>query len=185
MLFQREPVPGDEEVQLYVPEEETTTPVNLIGIGMFAAFGFLVMAAMSQPEHRLLPLVVGGLILALLALAGVFLWWQSHYGASTLKAKSPLTWGKRFEGWIETEHKRLPGPVTVAIEGRDNNDWITLHASEVVEPARMQKNAHGNVRIPFSLLIPDSENTRRAGGVRVTVRTRTWPVGWGATFLLQ
>ena len=184
MLFQRAPEPGDEEIRLFVPEEETTTPTNLIGIGMFAAFGFLAMAGLSQPENRGVPLFVGALILALLVLTGLFLWWQSRYGTSTLKAKSPLTHGARFEGWIETELSRAPGPVKVTIEGR-HDDWVTLYVHEVVEPARMQKGPTGNVRIPFSLLIPNTENARKAGGVRVMVRTRTWPIGWGATFLLH
>jgi hypothetical protein len=184
MLFQREPEPGDEEISLFVPEEETTTPTNLIGIGMFAAFGFLAMAGLSQPETRGAPLFVGALILLLLALTGLFLWWQSRYGSATLKAKAALTHGTRFEGWIETEFTSPPGPVKIAIEGR-HNKYVTLYADELVEPARMQKSAAGHVRIPFSLPIPNDERAVRVAGVRVMARTKTWPVGWGATFLVK
>lgn len=174
--------PGDERVYLTVPEEETTTPANLFRIGLFAAFGFLAMAVVSQPETRGAPLFVGALIIGLLALVAGFLLWQRRYGESTLRATTSFTYGQRFEGWIETELTSVPAkPVVVKVEGQRGKSTVFIAREEV---SWMQKDDGGHVRIPFAMQIPEAAEENRPAQVRVIVRTSTWPVGYGATFLL-
>ena len=41
----------------------------------------------------------------------------------------------------------------------------------------------GRITIPFSFQLPPFFYTRHP--IRLYVRTRTWPIGWGATFLFD
>lgn len=184
MLFGREVPPGDEGIQLWVPEEQTTTPVNLFKIGFFAGIAFLVMAAMSEPSLRGAPLFVGALILSLLALVAVFLLWQRRYGEATLKAKSPLVFGKPFEGWVDTELSSAPrAPVRVIFEGQSGK-YVVLTLRHDVPTERVRNDPSGRIRIPFVFSLPPNERAH-VPAWRIYVRASNWPVGWGATFRLH
>lgn len=160
------------EVPLWLPEEETSTPPNLVKISFFAAFAFLVMASMVDEDMRPAPLFVGGLILILLALTAGWLKWQSRYGSASLRATTGLISGRPFRGVIETELPRLPSsPVRILLFG------LRLD----VPPEQMQQSESGRITIPFSFDVPQFFYPARP--VRLYVRTRTWPIGWGATFL--
>ncbi len=183
MLFDREVAPGAEGIGLWVPEERTTTPVNLFKIGFFAGIAFLVMAAMSEPSMRGASLFVGAFILSLLALTAVFLLWQRRYGEATLKAKSPLIFGKPFEGWIETELSSVPrAPVRVIFEGQSGK-YVVMTLRQELPSERVRKDASGQIRIPFSFSLPPTENAH-VPAWRIYVRAANWPLGWGATFLI-
>lgn len=184
MLFGRELRPGDDGVRLWVSEEETTTPANVFTIGFFAAIAFLAMAGMSEPAMRGVPLFVGALILLLLALAAIFLQWQQRYGEATLKAKSPLVFGKPFEGWIDTELSIVPrGPVRIILEGRSGK-YVLMTLRQDVPAERVIKDASERIRIPFVLSLPAKEKAPAAIW-RIYARAANWPIGWGATFRLD
>jgi len=183
MLFGRDVEPGDEAIELRVPEERTTTPMNLFKIGFFAGIAFLVMAWMSEPSLRGAPLFVGALILSLLALVAVFLLWQRRYGEATLKAKSPLVFGKPFEGWIDTELSSAPrAPLRVIFEGQSGK-YVVMTVRQDVPSERVGRDASGQIRVPFFLALPPFENASVVAW-RIYVRSANWPVGWGATFRL-
>jgi len=164
---------------LRLPEEATTTPVQLFKISFFAAFAFLLMAAMLDAGARNVPLVIGALILVLLGITAAWLAWQRRYGDAVLTAKTELIGGQLFEGVIETGLTRVPSsPVRILLYG-----WYEGTRIDVA-PQQMRLTESGLVHIPFSFLVPRDELGRPIGRVRLYVRTRTWPVGWGATFLL-
>lgn len=176
------PFTRSSDVPLSLSEEATTTPRGLIKIAFLAAGAFLVMAVLV--EDKAVPIFVGSLILALLVVGAAWLWFQSRYGEAVLTAKTQFIHGRRFEGEIVTGLKTVPrAPVRIhvlALHGR----VATLSVREAVPPERLRTDDNGNVRIPFSFQVPDDEWARRSTGVRFYVRTRTWPIGWGATFLL-
>ena len=171
---------------IVVPEETATTPITLYKIGFFSAFAFLVMASLSQPEFRTLPLVVGGLIIGLLLLVAGWMSFQNRYGAATLVANA-LAFGERFEGVIDTEMQTAPrAAVRVLVYGQHEvRDTVAFSVSDVVEPARFGRTSGGGVQIPFSVLLPADEASRRSEGIRLEARTSWWPFGWGATFLIK
>lgn len=184
MLFRRDVQPGDEQIGLSVPEEKATTPVTLFKIGLFAGIAFLAMSAMSEPSMRGASLFLGAFILSMLAVVAVFLLWQRRYGEAMLKAKSPLVFGKPFQGWIDTELSSVPrGPVRVIFEGQSGK-YVVLALREDVPPERVQKDASGRIRIPFFLSLPPLKNAHNVAW-RIYVRAANWPVGWGATFRLD
>jgi hypothetical protein len=169
-----------------VSQDEPSTPVGLMKIGWFAAAAFLLMTAMVQPSWRGVPLVIGGGIVVALVVAALWLRYQERFGSATLAANT-FTAGERFEGVIETELRDKPAsPVSICLLGQDPQyqSAIAFRIGDEVPPERMELAADGTLRIPFSLLVPGKDSARRAVGVRLIVRTKQWPLGWGATFLI-
>lgn len=161
-------------------EEETTTPPGLVKISVFAAAAFLVMALMVEAEARTPVLFAAGFILALLGISGGWLFFRRRYGSAYLVSKTGAITNGVFEGVIETGLRRIPThPVRIVIADR----WWGGGQLDV-PPERMRLGPSGNVVIPFSIPLPKPEKGWGQGFVRMYVRTRTWPIGWGATFLL-
>lgn len=182
MLFERREEPVRADLPLWLPEEQTTTPRGIFKIASFAACAFFGMAFLV--DEPAVPLFVGALILTTLAVTAGWLKFQSRYGSAVLTATTQFGCGRRFEGEIETGLTSIPAaPVRIHIFARRGR-MTTLSVRKVIAPERMRTDANGKVRIPFSVDVPDDEWGRRTAGVRLYVRTRTWPLGWGATFLL-
>ncbi len=130
------------------------------------------------------PLFVGLLIIAMMAAAVMWLRFQSRYGEARLAATTQFIYGARFEGEIVTGLAHVPrAPVRMHVHAQRGR-VTPLSLLETIPPARMRIDGEGQVRIPFSLPVPDDAAARNSAGVRLYVRTRTWPIGWGATFLL-
>jgi hypothetical protein len=164
---------------VYLREEGTSNPPNLIRIAVFAAVPFLLMAAMVEKNARAAVLVCGVFVLLLLGLAAGWLKFQQRYGDAYLKATSELASGKVFQGEIETGLTRVPGaPVRIDIHFAGYRQGASIE----ITPQQMRLGPSGQVVIPFSIPIPGDER-RPARYARMYIRTRTWPIGWGATFL--
>lgn len=171
------------DIHLSLSEEETTTPVRLLAFGFAVAVAFLVAAALSEPSLRDLPLAVGGLVLTVLFVAAAFLTWQRRYGEAHLEATSPFAAGHLFKGWIETELSAAPRrPVRIILHLHAGQMRLAVDRERIV-PERIRTSDSGRIRIPFSLSVPPEAVPER-GTWRVLVRTRSWPLGWGATFRL-
>ena len=145
------------------------------------------MAAVSDRHLRAMPLVVGGGIVGAMAVFAIWLAVQRKYGVATLIAVTPLSYGHPFEGVIESAISTMPdAPVSIHIYGWNLSErGVRFSVGERVPPERVQRVDAGTIHIPFSLLLPDNDWARNSEGVRLTVRTRTWPLGWGARFLIE
>jgi hypothetical protein len=172
-----------DEIHLSLPEEETTTPVRLLGFGLVIAVAFLIAAALSEPSFRDVVLAIGGLALGVLLAGAAFLMWQRRYGEARLEATSPFAAGDLFKGWIETDLSAAPRDPVRIILHRHSGQVRLVEDRERIDPARVQTSDSGRIRIPFSLSVPPNAVPAR-GTWRVIVRTRSWPLGWGATFRL-
>lgn len=169
-----------------IPEEETSTPTRLIGILLFTTLGFFIAAAMLSGRDRIVPLVVGGGIAV--ALAGFAAWFgfQARYGDATARPRGQFAYGRVFEGVIHSELKTIPtGVVHIRLFGWTPSDeghrTFTLRCD--VAPSAISRSSEG-IEIPFRFEVPDGETARKSSDVRLVVRTSSWPLGWGATFLV-
>jgi hypothetical protein len=134
----------NDEKELRLSEEPTSTPMGLLKIGWFAGFAFLLMAAMVDPRWRAVPLVTGGGIVGVLILVAVWLSVQNKYGSAWLVATS-FTYGHRFEGVIETELMSAPAaPLSVRIYGwHPAYNMITLDVRDEVSRERVRQRCRG------------------------------------------
>lgn len=170
-------------MRLYATEEPTSTPRNLMKISFFAGIAFVAMSLVSEPHMRNAPLVVGALILSLLGITAAWLKFQSRFGAATLTGASELVYGRPFQAVVETELTSIPAkPVRIELYGL-RGKTVSISVDTEVPPERMRVVEGGTVHIPFTLDMPPKPEYP-LGEIRIAVRTSTWPLGWGTTFLL-
>jgi hypothetical protein len=170
-------------MRLYVTEEPTSTPRNLMKISFFAGIAFVAMSLMVEKNVRGAPLFVGAFILSLLGITAAWLKFQSRYGAAVLTGESELVYGRPFHAVVETELTSVPAkPVRIELYGWWNKS-VSISVTTEVPPDRMRVVKGGTVHIPFTLDMPPKPDYP-LGDIRIAVRTSTWPLGWGATFLL-
>ena len=168
-----------------INEEEVSTPIGLVRICVFAAFGFGGMALLV--EDKTPPLVLGGCILAAVVTLGLWLRFQGRYGAAALELTTPFEYGSRFSGFIQTELKTAgKGAIRIRVSAgnkiaRNKGDYFAV--GQKVPQSHLQRSENGDIRIPFALEIP-AHTPGEYDEVHLAVRTSTWPIGWGATFLI-
>ena len=73
-------------------------------------------------------------------------------------------------------------PLRVLV-GWSSRSEVTL-ARTTVDPVDLRREADGSLLIPFRIPPLDEADQWRPREVRLRVRTASWPVGWGATFLI-
>jgi hypothetical protein len=168
-----------------ISEEEVSTPAGLLRVCIFAAFGFAGMALLV--DDKAVPLFIGGGIIAAVVTFGLWLRFQRRYGSATLEVITPFVYGGTFSGVIQTELKTAgKGSIRILVAAgskiaRNRGDYFGVR--QKVLQSQLQRTENGDIRIPFSLEIP-AHTPREYDEVRLEARTSTWPVGWGATFVI-
>jgi hypothetical protein len=174
-----------DSVVLHLDEEEPTTAANLLRIGVFAVIGSVFIAVTAGELSRAVTLAIGGAIFLMLISVAMWLQFQKRYGTSTLRTTTPFVYGQMLTGTIETGFDQLPNrAVSIHLHGCYSYGQA-FRVSQVVTPAEMSRSDGGFVRIPFSVRVPLSRPAAEASLIRLSVRTSSYPLGWGTTFLIR
>ena len=168
-----------------ITQEEPPSSFGLARIGVFTTAGFGGMALMVDDKGPVL--FLGGCILAAVLIYGLWLRFQSRYGAATLEVATPFKYGSPFSGVIQTELETVGDrPLRIRVSAgskiaRNRGDHWAVKRK--VPQEHLQRNEKGHIRVPFSVDIP-AYTPGQYDEVRLTVRTVTWPIGWGAEFVV-
>lgn len=174
-----------EKTTVRIPEEVAATPAGLIRVAVFAVLAFVAAYALFDARSRLASLVFGAAIVAGIACAVAVLLWQRRYGTAALRPARPFEHGKPFQGTIETELRARPSSaIRLSVYGAYSRSQ-EVFARERVDPALLREGATGGLQIPFFIVLPDDPIHAGAREVRLRARMASWPLGWGATFVVH
>lgn len=166
-----------------VSQEIPATAEGLIRIAVFAAIAFFIFSLFVDGTVRLFTLGLGGaILLAIAAWIGVIAR-QRRYGTAVLYAVRKFEPGQTFEGVIDVALGTPPSkPIRLRVHAWKLRTSAYTVARERVDPLFLRPTARGTSEIPFRMDIPAMG---RSSEVRLSARTASWPVGWGATFLIR
>jgi hypothetical protein len=169
---------------LRVPQEIAFTVGGLSRVLLFAAIGFATMALLLDEEHRPVAVVMGALAAGAISLMLAYLIRQQRFGTATLIAERAFELDRPFAGTIVTGlHPAPDSTIRIRISCSHVRSTSTL-ARTTVDPLLLRQTPDGSLAIPFQVPPPDEPTRWKPSEVRLHVRTASWPIGWGATFVI-
>lgn len=165
-----------------VEQNAFTSSQALARVTAFALIGFGLMSFLTWNGLRGLTIVVGSILVG--ALCCVTIWYrlQERYPAATLYAHEPLQFGKPFSGFIEVDRSAAGGGrVKLQLYYFFGRRGLRTLQTQAVEQDKLRPAGEDKVRVPYSFPPLEPFDAER---ICLRVRSRFFPIGWGATFVV-